>query len=139
MKNLLKALVMFTLFLAPVPPAHAQVSFGITIGPPPRWRPSRVPAWPGRDFIWVDGYWYPIGPRWVWHEGYWTRPPFEGAYWIEPYHNGRQFVPGYWESNRGRFDHDHRWDRGRDRDERRDDRREDRREDRRDDRRDHRR
>jgi hypothetical protein len=123
MKTLLKTLAMLALLLAPAPAAQAQVSFGITIGPPPRLRPSRVAPLPGPDYVWVDGYWYPVGSRWVWHAGYWTRPPFPGGYWIEPYYDGRRFVPGYWENERGRFDHNHRWDRNRQRDDRRGDRR----------------
>ena len=120
MRNLLKSLVLVALSLAPVSAANAQVSFGISIGPPPPWRPSRVAPQPGPGYVWVDGYWYPVGSRYVWHSGYWTRPPYGGAYWVEPYHDGRQFVPGYWEGDRGRLDHDHRWDRGLERDWRRD-------------------
>jgi hypothetical protein len=138
MRNLLKALAILTLLLAPVPEANAQVSFGITIGPPPRWRASRVAPMPGPGYEWIDGYWYPVGSRWTWHAGYWTRPPFAGAYWVQPYYDGRRYIAGYWGGGRGRLDHDHRWDRGRQRDDRRDDRRDERR-DRRDDRRDDRR
>ncbi|MDP9171801.1 MAG: YXWGXW repeat-containing protein [Acidobacteriota bacterium] len=93
-----------------------QVSLGVRIGPPP---PPRIlyqtPA-PGPGFIWVDGYWYPVGNRYRWHQGYWTRPPYEGARWIGPHHDGEQFYNGYWDGGRGRFDHDHRWDRDRDHD-----------------------
>jgi hypothetical protein len=119
MKNLLKTLPFLVLLLAAAPPASAQVSFQVNIGPPPAWRPSRIGPQPGPDYTWIDGYWYPVGRRWVWHAGYWTRPPYPGAYWIQPYHDGRQFVPGYWENERGRWDHDHRWDKRRERDEHR--------------------
>jgi hypothetical protein len=75
--------------------------------------------------MWVEGYWYPVGRRYQWHQGYWTRPPYEGARWVPPRHDGQQFFEGYWEGDRGRFEHDHRWDhdhdrdyRGRDRDDR---------------------
>ncbi|MGD1095740.1 MAG: YXWGXW repeat-containing protein [Bryobacteraceae bacterium] len=48
-----------------------QVSIGISIGPPP---PPRVlhlrPASPGPDFVWVDGYWYPVGGHYHWRAGY---------------------------------------------------------------------
>jgi hypothetical protein len=97
--------------------AIAQVSFGIQIGPPP---PPRVlavrPVMPGPGYAWVDGYWYPVGNRYHWHEGYWTRPPYDGATWVAPYHDGHQFFSGHWEGNRGRVEHDHRWDRERNRD-----------------------
>src|SRR5690349_5873675 len=82
----------------------AQVSIGINIGPPPRPRVVRVlPARPAAEFIWVEGYWYPVGRRYTWHEGYWTRPPYDGARWVAPRHDGRQFFAGYWEGDRGRF------------------------------------
>ena len=96
--------------------AVSQVSVGIRIGAPP---PPRViavaPARPGPEFIWVQGYWYPAGSRYRWHEGYWTRPPYGGARWVEPRHDGERFYNGYWDGDRGRRDHDHHWDRDHDR------------------------
>ncbi len=98
-------------------PVFGAQSIGIRIGPPPPPRVVRVlPPKPGPDFIWVDGYWYPDGNRYRWHEGYWTRPPYPGARWVMPHHDGRQFFEGYWEGERGRIQHDHRWDHDRDRD-----------------------
>jgi hypothetical protein len=79
-----------------------------------------VPPQPGPDYIWVEGYHYPQGPHYLWHDGYWTRPPYEGAYWVEPYHVGGRYFAGQWEGSRGIVAHDHRWDRGTQRDERRD-------------------
>jgi WXXGXW repeat (2 copies) len=97
--------------------ARAQVSVGIQIGPPPPPRVVRVvPARPGPEFVWIQGYWYPVGHRYVWHDGYWTRAPYAGARWVAPRHDGRRFYAGYWEGDRGRIEHDHRWDRHRDRD-----------------------
>lgn len=102
----------------------AQVSLGIRIGPPPAPRIVRVrPPEPGPGYVWVDGYWYAAGNRYRWHDGYWTRPPYEGARWVAPRHDGERFFEGYWEGDRGRRDHDHKWDRDHDRDFRRDDRR----------------
>jgi hypothetical protein len=99
-----------------------QVSIGIRIGPPPPPRVIRVqPPTPGPEFIWVDGYWYPVGNHYKWHAGYWTRPPYGGARWIGPHHDGERFFDGYWEGERGRRDHDHHWDRDRYRDYRDDD------------------
>ena len=95
----------------------AQISIGIMIGPPPPPRVLRVrPLSPGPEFLWVEGYWYPVGRHYKWHEGYWTRPPYAGAAWIGPRYDGRQFFGGYWEGNRGRIGHDHHWDRKHDRD-----------------------
>jgi hypothetical protein len=129
--------------------AFAQISFGIQLGAPPPPRAYVVPAQPGPEFVWVEGYWYPQAGRYLWHDGYWSRPPYEGAYWVAPYHDRGRYVAGYWDGPHGRFEHDHRWDheaerrdeareRREERDERierREDRREDRHEDRHDDRR----
>ncbi len=112
----MKTLVLATVLLAPVATAHAQVSFGIHIGEPPAPRAYRVAPRPSNEYIWVEGYWYPQGSRYQWHQGYWTRPPYEGAYWVEPYHGGGQYYAGRWEGDRDPINHDHRSDRGRDRD-----------------------
>ena len=97
----------------------AQVSIGVTIGAPPP--PPAVmvqPACPGPGFLFVEGYWYPVGHHYRWHAGYWTRPPYAGAYWVAPHHDGERFYAGYWQGERGRREHDHRWDRDRERDHR---------------------
>lgn len=100
-----------------------QVSIGIQIGAPPPPRVVRVrPIAPGPDYLWIDGYWYADGHRWRWHDGYWTIPPYAGARWIAPRHDGERFYMGYWEGDRGRIEHDHHWDRDRDRDYREHDR-----------------
>lgn len=96
--------------------AFGQVSIGIRIGAPPPPRVVRIPARPGPDYYWVDGYWYPVDGRYVWHNGYWTRPPYGSARWVGPRYESGQFYQGYWDGDRGRFEHDHRWDRDRDRD-----------------------
>ena len=93
--------------------AFAQISIGvgIRIGPPP---PPRVvavrPVTPGPDYVWVEGYWYPVGNHYKWHAGYWTRPPYPGAVWVVPRHDGQMFYQGYWQDDRGRYPHDHAWD-----------------------------
>lgn len=97
--------------------SHAQLSIGIRIGPPQAPRVVHVrPVAPGPDYLWVDGYWYPVGGHYRWHEGYWTRPPYPGAHWVAPHHDGKQFFAGYWDGGRGGFEHDHRWDKDHDRD-----------------------
>jgi hypothetical protein len=102
----------------------AQISIGITIGRPPEPRAVRVlPRRPGPEFVWVEGYWYPDHKRYRWHDGYWTRPPYEGARWVEPRYEREVYVVGYWAGERGRMEHDHHWDRGREKDFDRDDRR----------------
>src|SRR5579872_5618903 len=95
----------------------ADISIGIQIGAPPAPRVVAVrPECPGPEFVWVQGYWYPVEGHYRWHEGYWSRPPYEGAIWIAPHHDGARYFAGYWEGPRGRFEHDHRWDHDHDRD-----------------------
>jgi hypothetical protein len=104
--------------------AAAQVSVGITIGRPPAPRVVRVqPANPGPGYVWMEGYWYPVGKHYTWHKGYWTRPPYETARWVGPHHDGKHYFAGYWEGDRGRVEHDHHSDRRKDRDSRHDDHR----------------
>jgi len=50
------------------------------------------------------------------HAGYWTRLPYAGARWVAPRYEGQRYYTGYWEGDRGRVEHDHRWDRDRNRD-----------------------
>jgi hypothetical protein len=116
MRNLLKTAALSAFLLAGVP-AKAQVSVGIVIGAPPAPRVVAVmPAQPAPDFMWVGGYWYPVAGHYRWHEGYWTRPPYGGARWVAPRHEGGHFYAGYWDGPHGRFEHDHKWDKGHGRD-----------------------
>jgi WXXGXW repeat (2 copies) len=119
MRKLLQTLAISAVCLAPVSAARAQISFGIRIGEPPPPRAYRVLPQPGLEYVWVEGYWFPQGSHYRWHDGYWTRPPYEGAYWREPYYLDGRYFAGQWEGRRGYFAHDHRWDRDRERDERR--------------------
>jgi hypothetical protein len=117
MKHLLKVVVVFGLLLLPASAARAQVSFGFSFGtPPPPPRVYRVAPQPAPEYQWVEGYWYPINGRWAWHDGYWSRPPLPESYWVQPYWEGGRYFEGYWDTPRGHFDHDHRWDRNRGRD-----------------------
>jgi len=117
MRSLVKAAFLAAILLTSISAAHAQVSIGISIGAPP---PPRVvydqPRQPGPGFVWVEGYWYPIGHHYRWHAGYWTQPPYEGASWVPPYHNGEEYFAGYWAGDHGRVEHDHHWDHDHDRD-----------------------
>ena len=120
MKTLIRATVLAALLLGGGSAFAAQVSIGIQIGPPPRARVVRVPPRPNPEYVWVEGYWYPVGNHYKWHEGYWTLPPYPGAHWVAPRYDRNLFFVGYWDGDRGRFDHDHRWDRDRNRDRDRD-------------------
>jgi YXWGXW repeat-containing protein len=116
MKRLFTTIVL-SITLLTAGEVFGQVSFGIRIGPPPPPRVVRVlPRRPGPDYTWIDGYWYPSGNHWKWHKGYWTRAPYAGARWYGPRYDGGQYYQGYWEGNRGRIEHEHRWDHDRYRD-----------------------
>jgi hypothetical protein len=94
----------------------AQFSVGIHIGAPPPMRVVRVqPRSPGADYVWIGGYWYPVGNHYKWHEGYYSRPAYSGATWVAPHHDGHDYYPGYWDGERGHVAHDHGWDKNRDR------------------------
>ena len=117
MNRFTKAFLMAAMLLGGAGALAAQISIGVSIGPPPPPRVVRVlPPTPGPDFVWIEGYWYPVAGHYRWHEGYWTRPPYEGARWVPWRHDGDRFYEGYWEGEHGRVDHDHRWDHDRDRD-----------------------
>ena len=119
----MKTLLFGLALLASSSVLSAQISIGIRIGPPPPPREVRVlPPNPGPDFLWVEGYWYPVGNHYKWHDGYWSRAPYSGAHWVAPHHDGDRFFEGYWEGDRGRTAHDHHWDRDRYRDYREHDR-----------------
>lgn len=128
MRNYIRTSLLAAMLLAGASAFGAQISIGIQIGAPPPPRVVRVlPRQPGPDFIWIEGYWYPDGRRYKWHDGYWSRPPYAGYRWVGPRYERGQFFAGYWDGDRGRFDHDHRWDhdrgrrdwdRGRERDDR---------------------
>jgi hypothetical protein len=117
MRNLAKPIVLLVLLLGVESGIGAQVSIGVRIGPPPAPRVVRVqPSSPGPGFVWVEGYWYPVEHHYRWHNGYWTRPPYEGARWVGPRHDGERFHDGYWDGEHGRLEHDHRWDHNKERD-----------------------
>ena len=121
MRNLIRITSLSSILLAAMLlvgiPANAQISVGIRIGAPPEPRVvAVVPAQPGPEFVWVGGYWYPVGGHYRWHEGYWSRPPYEGARWVGPRHDGERFYAGYWDGPHGHFEHNHKWDHDHDRD-----------------------
>jgi hypothetical protein len=84
----------------------AQISIGIRIGPPPPPRVVRVlPPRPGTEFLWVDGYWYPVESHYRWHDGYWVRPPYPEAVWVAARYDGGRYAAGYWKSDKSRVEH----------------------------------
>ena len=105
-----------------VPPAEAQITFGIRFRtPPPRLRYEVRPSSPGPGFVWSEGYWEPNGGRYRWHGGQWSRPPFEGGAYTNPrwdhYPDGWHMQEGYWthEGHENHYWESHPDNRGRDR------------------------
>lgn len=86
--------------------AGSRFFFGVNVGgyapgyyyapPPPPPVVTYAPVYPRPGFAWVDGYYYPAGPRYVWRPGYWARPPYAGAYWVRPRYYGHRYYSGYW-------------------------------------------
>jgi len=64
MGNFIRATLLAGMLLTGGSAFGAQFSIGIRIGPPPRPRMVRVlPPRPGPEFMWIEGYWYPVGRR----------------------------------------------------------------------------
>mgnify|MGYP005818443807 CR=1 FL=1 len=113
----MKKLLLAVLLCGAAPVFAADISVGIVIGPPPAPRVYAVrPPAPGPEFLWVQGYWYPVGRHYRWHDGYWTRAPYPGAVWMMPRWQEGRYYNGYWEGRGRRFEHDHHWDHDEDRD-----------------------
>jgi hypothetical protein len=72
--------------LAPLS-AWAQVSFSVTIAPPPLPLYAQPPI-PGDGYLWTPGYWAwdPASGDYIWVPGTWVMPPAAGLLW----------TPGYW-------------------------------------------
>lgn len=115
MRRGLIALVVCYLLTVLASPVSAQVSVAVTIGQPPPPVVYHVPPQPGPEFVWVEGYWYPHGHKYRWHDGYWTRAPFGGAYWVQPYYLDGRYYAGYWDNGHTHVEHDHHWDHDHDR------------------------
>lgn len=97
MRNILRTLAVSALLIAPASVAQAQITFGIHIGEPPAPRAYRVPRQTGPEYVWIEGYWYPQANHYKWRDGHWARPPYKGAYWVEPYHVRGDYYAGRWE------------------------------------------
>lgn len=89
--------------------AGSRFFFGVGVGgygpypgyyaappPPPPPVVAYAPAYPGPGYSWIGGYYYPVGPRYVYRPGYWARPPYAGAYWVGPRYYGHRYYRGYW-------------------------------------------
>lgn len=64
------------------------------LAPPVAYAPA--PVYPGVGYTWINGYYYPVGARYVWRPGYWARPPYAGAIWVGPRYVSGRYYRGYW-------------------------------------------
>lgn len=76
-----------------VPAAYIYVQTG-----PPAPIVERVPARPGRGYVWVPGYWNWSGGRYVWMHGRYVRHggAWCGGHWRRDMRRGWYWVPGRW-------------------------------------------
>jgi hypothetical protein len=108
MKRFLK-LALLCVLLAVAIPAFGQlhIGVGINIGPPPPKR-ERMIARPGRDAVWLAGYykWHPRRHRYTWVPGHWMRPPRPHVVWVEGRWERRNnecvYYEGRWEDEQHR-------------------------------------
>ncbi|MEO8202104.1 MAG: hypothetical protein ABI679_16350, partial [Gemmatimonadota bacterium] len=67
---------------------------------PPRNRVEVVPAAPGRDFIWIGGYWRRAGAGWDWAPGHFAERPGHRGHWVPGRwvheRRGWYFMEGHW-------------------------------------------
>ncbi len=67
---------------------------------PPRIVVEKRGKRPGRDYVWLPGYYRWEGNRYIWEKGRWDRPPRAHARWIAPRwehrRDGYVFIEGHW-------------------------------------------
>jgi hypothetical protein len=86
--------------VAVVSPAPMTGQIIIQTAPPPPMH-ERPGHRPGRDYVWLNGYWAFRGGRHVWVAGHWDRPPHGHRGWVEPRCERRGgnyvFIEGRWQ------------------------------------------
>ena len=113
-KNFYKSIATMTLLALTSLPATAQVGvradvplpgLEIHVGhtAPPRLRSERRPHRPGRDFVWIPGFWHWQDGDWVWVGGRWNRPDGR-ARWVRARYAREgsvwRYEPGHWSNQR---------------------------------------
>jgi hypothetical protein len=87
--------------------ARTHVSIGVNLGgfygggyyvaaPPPPPPVYYAPPAPRPGYVWVSGYYYPVGARYEYRAGYWARPPYRNARWYAPRYERGRYYRGYW-------------------------------------------
>jgi hypothetical protein len=74
--------LVLALALGPLAGCYADAGFEVeTVPPPPAAQVEVVPASPGPEYVWVEGYHRWDGRAYVWVGGHYDRPPRRGARW----------------------------------------------------------
>ena len=83
-----------SLFAAPA----VRVGVGVELGPMPPAPHVRVvrPPMPGPGYVWINGFYEPVGGQYRWREGYWATRPYPHASWVAPRYSGHRYYGGYW-------------------------------------------
>src|SRR5687768_5640374 len=85
---------------------HAHDGYGTVYvsSPPPAAVVEYRTAWPGPNYIWIDGFWDWGGYDWYWVSGHWSASR-SGYYYERPRYivsNGRYvYHRGYWRGSSG--------------------------------------
>ena len=111
MKTLFNTVATATFLVLTSLPATSQVQVRVDIplpgleihvahNAPPRTRSEYRPSRPGRDYLWVRGFWHWHASGWDWVPGRWDRPDTHGAKWVKTRYvrQGAAYVyqPGHW-------------------------------------------
>lgn len=119
-RNITRSLMLGTLAVLTAGPVSAQVHADLgplhiriaTEGPPPI-RVERRPVSPGRDYVWIGGYWDRRDDRWEWIGGRWDRPADRHYSWVRARYarEGKawRYEPGHWSNERLNDEEYRRW------------------------------
>lgn len=83
-----------------VPPSRIGLGVVYVDEAPPPARVEVISAPPGREFVWIAGYWT-WNDEYVWMPGHWAHPPRRNLHWAPGrWHRGKHhqwyWEPGHW-------------------------------------------
>lgn len=96
----MRKLIAATLLSLAVGTGMAQAGDIVVRIAPPRAVVEHRGRAPGRDYVWLPGFYRWGGSRYEWERGRWERPPRRDARWVAPRwrHRGHDYVfaEGHW-------------------------------------------